>query len=264
MKISVLTPSYNSGKYIERAIQSVLRQNYSEYEHIIVDGGSTDQTLEILAIYPHLRWISEPDRGQSDAMNKAFTLSTGHIIVYLNADDEFESGAFSTIIKEFEENLAVDFVVGKLRIVVPPNTYFRTATDQYSDILKYWLHQFPANPVSYFYRRKVQQEIGAFPLDRYYTMDIWFILLVYQNFNIKKIDLTLGTFYFTGTNKTATGDTNKNLHREITRHLIKKDQLKLVWFFYHWVLFRYWRSGTIKTKLKKIQAAITHRLKQLL
>ena len=82
LKISVITPSLNSGAYIEEAIQSVLAQQYPNFEHIIVDGGSADETLEILRRYQHLKWISEPDRGQSHAMNKGFRMSSGDIIGY--------------------------------------------------------------------------------------------------------------------------------------------------------------------------------------
>ena len=101
MKISILTPSYNSGKYIERAIESVVDQGYDNWEHIIVDGGSTDGTAVILKKYPHLKWISEPDKGQSDAMNKAFEMSNGDIIGYLNADDWYELSIFSLIADVF-------------------------------------------------------------------------------------------------------------------------------------------------------------------
>ncbi len=69
-RISIITPSLNSGKYVERAINSVLNQNYSNYEHIIVDGGSSDTTIDIMKKYKRLKWISEPDIGQSDALNK--------------------------------------------------------------------------------------------------------------------------------------------------------------------------------------------------
>ncbi len=98
MKISVITPSYNSANTIETAIKSVLAQDYKNYEHIVVDGASTDGTLDILKRHPHLTWISEPDRGQVHAMNKGFAMATGDIIVNLNADDQFLQGAFSAVL----------------------------------------------------------------------------------------------------------------------------------------------------------------------
>src|ERR671923_29628 len=102
MKISVLTPTFNAGKYLPRAIESVLRQDYDDWEHIGMDGGSKDNTISILQNYQHLIWETKPDKGQSDAMNKAFQKSKGDIILYLNADDELDPGLFTRIVKEFE------------------------------------------------------------------------------------------------------------------------------------------------------------------
>ncbi|MDZ7776445.1 MAG: glycosyltransferase [Bacteroidales bacterium] len=104
-KISIITPCLNAANHIENAIESVLSQDYDNYEHIIVDGGSTDETLNILMKYEHLYWVSEPDKGQSDAMNKGFSLSKGDIIVYLNADDSFSEGVFSEVVECFREEL---------------------------------------------------------------------------------------------------------------------------------------------------------------
>ena len=84
MKISIITPSFNQGQFIEEAIQSVLVQGYPDFEHIVVDNCSTDQTPEVVRRYPHVRWISEPDRGQSHALNKGFHLATGDVLTTLD------------------------------------------------------------------------------------------------------------------------------------------------------------------------------------
>jgi len=86
--VSVITPSFNQAPFIEETIRSVLLQSYPALEYLIVDGGSRDGTVEILRRYdPWLRWISEPDRGQTDAINKGLRLATGDILAYLNADE---------------------------------------------------------------------------------------------------------------------------------------------------------------------------------
>ena len=85
--VSVVTPSLNQGRYLREAIESVRAQTYSPIEHVVVDGGSTDETLDILSEYDHLRWVSEPDRGQSHALNKGFARAAGEIFGWLNADD---------------------------------------------------------------------------------------------------------------------------------------------------------------------------------
>src|ERR1700748_3664539 len=140
MKISVLTPSYNTGKYVEREIQSVINQRYESFEHIIVDGGSKDDSLAIFKKYDHLIWVSEPDKGQSDAMNKAFNISTGDIIVYLNADDEFAPNAFTEIITAFKNKPDTDMVVGNLVYIHPQGSNIRVPSHKYSDIVQYWLN----------------------------------------------------------------------------------------------------------------------------
>ena len=123
-KISVITPTYNAADTIETAIWSVLSQNYSNYEHIIVDGESTDDTVDILKKYKHLKWISEADKGQADAMNKGFNYSTGDIIVFLNADDYFFASAFNKVIPAFQNNASSD-TANPLRFMLSANGIVR-------------------------------------------------------------------------------------------------------------------------------------------
>jgi glycosyltransferase involved in cell wall biosynthesis len=96
--VSVVTPSLDQGAYIEEAIRSVLEQDYPRIEHIVVDGCSTDQTLEILRRHPHLRWTSEPDSGQAEAINKGFRMAAGEILGWLNADDYLLPGAIAAAV----------------------------------------------------------------------------------------------------------------------------------------------------------------------
>ena len=86
--VSIITPSYNQGRFIRQTIESVLNQKYPNIEYIIVDGGSSDNTLEIIKEYEgKIKWISEKDNGQSDAINKGFSMANGEIIAWLNSDD---------------------------------------------------------------------------------------------------------------------------------------------------------------------------------
>jgi glycosyltransferase involved in cell wall biosynthesis len=93
--VSIVTPSLNQGRYLREAVESVRAQTYAPLEHIVVDGGSTDGTLEILRAYDRLRWVSEPDRGQSHALNKGFAMAGGEIFGWLNADDAYEPHALA-------------------------------------------------------------------------------------------------------------------------------------------------------------------------
>ena len=112
MKISVVTPSYNQGWALERTIRSVLAQDCPHVEYIIVDGGSTDNSLDIIKKYEkHLAyWVSEPDRGQSHAINRGFERATGDIFCWLNSDDFFAPNALIKIINGFEKNPSVDVI----------------------------------------------------------------------------------------------------------------------------------------------------------
>lgn len=102
-KISIVTPSFNQGQYIEQTILSVLNQNYPNLEYIIIDGGSTDNTVEIIKKYEvHLKyWVSEADKGQSDAINKGLEHCTGDIFNWLNSDDYLEPGALLHVAEEY-------------------------------------------------------------------------------------------------------------------------------------------------------------------
>ena len=100
-KISIVTPSYNQGEFIERTIRSVLLQGYPNLEYIIIDGGSTDRSVELIGKYePFIRyWVSEPDKGQSNAINKGFQHASGGIFAWLNSDDIYLPGALVAVAK---------------------------------------------------------------------------------------------------------------------------------------------------------------------
>lgn len=158
-KISVITPSFNQGEFIAQTVESVLSQNYPNFEHIIMDGGSTDETLSVLARYPHLTVISEQDRGQSHAINKALNLATGDIIAWINSDDWYEPGIFTEIAKALEE---YPIVMGECGVTDRNGNVQEIATNRehsWYDLLKYWVyHSVPAQP-GIFFKKKILDDI---------------------------------------------------------------------------------------------------------
>jgi glycosyltransferase involved in cell wall biosynthesis len=171
-RISILTPSYNQGRYIEENIQSVLNQNYPNVEHIVIDGGSTDGTVEILKKYPHLKWVSEKDHGQADALNKGLAMATGEIIGWLNSDDFYEENIAREVVKEFRDK-TVGWVIGN-------KTYFFDGTSEkkldksspitYRDLLSCSRFVCVSQQATFF-RRSFLEEVGGWNPEFYMEMD---------------------------------------------------------------------------------------------
>jgi len=126
-KISVITPSRNQAAFLERTILSVLNQRYPNLEFIVVDGGSTDGSVGILRKYEgHLaRWVSEPDEGQSDALNKGFAMATGDLVAWQNSDDLYLPGALETVAKAFREHPGHDVYFGNMVTLDPEDRILR-------------------------------------------------------------------------------------------------------------------------------------------
>lgn len=112
MKFSIVTPSYNQGRFLPDCVESVLSQKGVELEHIVTDAGSTDETLEVLKRYAHLKWTSEPDKGMSDGINKGFLRATGDWVMWLNCDDYLLPGALAKVAQFVSENSDADFIHG--------------------------------------------------------------------------------------------------------------------------------------------------------
>ncbi len=114
LKFSIVTPSFNQAHFLEETILSVLNQRYPNLEYIVIDGGSTDNTVEIVRKYEeHIAyWVSEKDRGQVDALNKGFARATGDILAFINSDDVYLPGTFAAVAKAFESDPACDWLCG--------------------------------------------------------------------------------------------------------------------------------------------------------
>lgn len=115
MKFSIITPSFRQGQYIRQNIESVLQQGWTEFEHVVVDGGSLDETVSVLESYPHLKWISEKDEGQADALNKGLRMVSGDVVGWINSDDYYFGDTFTKVAAVFRDP-EVMWVIGDISL----------------------------------------------------------------------------------------------------------------------------------------------------
>lgn len=196
--LSIVTPSYNQATFIAENLESVRNQAGADVEHIVVDGGSDDGTVDILREYEdtyNLRWVSESDRGQTHALNKGIEMANGEWIGWQNSDDYYVPGAFAAFRSALVENPGADAVYGDLVIVDESSErrarQFMTRPSKF--IQRYW-SLFASNQ-ALFVRREILKEI--YPLDESltYTMDaelIWELLD--GDYELVRVSQELGAF----------------------------------------------------------------------
>lgn len=208
-KISIITPSLNQVNFLEQTITSVLSQNYPNLEYIIIDGGSTDQSVEIIKKYKkHLAyWVSKPDRGQSDAINKGLRKATGEVINWINSDDYYEKGALTAIADAFRDK-EVNAVCGKGKIVRQDGELVRYSrgTDVYNDNLAKTIGWARIDQPETFFRRQVLKKTGLLNPNLHYVMDkAWWInyLLIFGLDGVRKFDDILVNFRLHEASKTV-------------------------------------------------------------
>jgi glycosyltransferase involved in cell wall biosynthesis len=173
-RISIVTPSYNQAQFIEETIRSVLMQGYPNLEYIIVDGGSTDGSVDIIRKYEDwlTHWVSEPDRGQAEAINKGWEHSTGHILAWLNSDDVYRPGALSRVAEAFQCHLDAVVVVGACAITDIDRNVLGCKLSRFLDP-KHFLYEaasVPGQP-AVFLARQVVEEIGGLDESLHYVLD---------------------------------------------------------------------------------------------
>ena len=170
--VSIVTPSYNQGQFIEETILSVVNQDYPRIEYIIMDGGSTDETLDILRKYTGLlTWYSEKDKGQSDAINKGLRLAKGEILAYLNSDDTYLPGAFTRAVRYLTaENPDSHFVYGEGYHITAEGTIIERYPTEPFDIRRLAETCFICQPTT-FWKRDVMETIGFFNENLHYALD---------------------------------------------------------------------------------------------
>jgi glycosyltransferase involved in cell wall biosynthesis len=196
MKVSIITVCYNSASHVEDAINSVAAQDYGNIEHIIIDGGSTDGTIALLEKHDGriASWISEPDRGIYDAMNKGIGMATGEVIGLLNSDDfYYNSSIISQVAAAFEDQ-KIDAVYGDLIFIDPENLNrtVRTYSSAKWSPARFARGYMPAHP-TFFVRRKYYEKFGLFETDYRIAADYEMLirLLFVNKLKYKYLPLTM-------------------------------------------------------------------------
>ncbi|MEH2144412.1 glycosyltransferase family 2 protein [Nostoc sp.] len=213
--ISIITPVYNGERFIESCLQVVIDQNCLEVEHIIVDGGSSDKTVDIIKDkanqYPHIRWISEKDQGQSDAMNKGIAMVQGQIIGVLNVDDFYEINILNRICEFFKTLSNPSLIVGNCNIFNQKDELISINKPNRLRTIDFLLERrvnddgiidasFPVNPSAYFYHKSLHQQIGLYKVEEHYAMDVDFLLKAVCSSHVKYFNETWGNYrYYPGT-----------------------------------------------------------------
>jgi len=270
--VSIVTPSYNKGRFIEETILSVKNQTYPHIEHIVIDGGSTDGTLDILRKYSNNPiWISEPDRGQSDAVNKGWKMAKGEILAYLNADDTYMPWAVETAVKYLVEHPDVDMIYGKCNLINEDGM----VTGQYpylsaeSDLAKLICSPFIIPQPTVFFKRQVLDTTGYLDTDLHMAMDYDLWIRIGLKCKIEYIPEVLANFRVCPGTKTV-DQTYKFLddHSRILNALFSDPELpqevkNLKWWAYshlHVLSGSYYYSSGQRQKARKhfLKALIWH------
>ncbi len=227
--ISIITPCLNRSGFIREAIESVLNQDYPDFEHIIMDGGSTDGSLDILHSYSHLRVVSEPDQGMYDAINKGIRLARGEIIGLLNTDDLYAEGCFNAVAAAFEQNPETLAVVGGITTFKDsrkgPLVVNSVPTIEPEEL---WMRLIEGHPVTnaWFFRRVLFEQVGLFDDQYRYSADRFFLIHLTLDGGVRPVPIHRVLYHYrqhSGSATITTLDSRSPQHGALRMKTLEED-----------------------------------------
>jgi glycosyltransferase involved in cell wall biosynthesis len=204
-RISVVTPSYNQAKFLERTILSVINQGYPNLEYIIIDGGSTDGSTDLIKKYEkHLTyWISEKDCGQSHAINKGLKIVTGDWVAWQNSDDIFYPGTFESLANAARKNSQSSLIIGNMNMIDEQGDVIndlKYVTPTYESLLAEGM---VLTNQAAFWRRSIHEKIGYLKEDLHYGFDFEWFLRILQHGRATHVNKTWGGLRMHSQTKTS-------------------------------------------------------------
>lgn len=171
--VSIVTPSFNQAEFLERTIQSVLSQDYPNLEYIIIDGGSTDGSVEIIRKYENrlAYWVSEKDKGQTNAINKGFNRAKGEIFAWLNSDDIYEPGAIQAAVEALMSDPSLGFVYGDCNFIDSHDRIIGKFDVRQTDLKKLQRGYVHIPQQAFFFRGELWKKVGPLDESIYFAMD---------------------------------------------------------------------------------------------
>jgi glycosyltransferase involved in cell wall biosynthesis len=244
-RISLVTASYNQGRFLRRTIDSVLAQNDPDLEHIVVDGMSADDTPGVLARYPHLKVVREPDRGQADAVNKGFRLATGDVFGFLNSDDTLEPGALARVRRELDPARGRHVVVGRCRFVDEDDRFtgreHPSAFAGHRRVLEVWKGHTIPQPAT-FWTREVWRRCGPLDEGEPLVLDYDLFCRVSKCYTFHPVDQVLANYRLHPASKTCSAADDRVLAESLR------------------VSRRYWGPWTSPLRWRLEASYLSHRL----
>lgn len=229
MKLSILLVVLNNKAFIAQAMDNFLAQSCPDAELLVMDGASTDGTLSIIqdyaARYPSIRYVSEKDAGQSDAMNKGLRIANGEFVSFLNVDDYYSEGVLNEVVSLLHADASIDFITGNCNVWDAQGEliYLNRPTPIEKHHVLSGYH-FPVNPTAYFYRRSIHEKIGFYNEKNHYNMDLEFIIQTALQYKITYVDRIWGNFRMLPNSKTFSDQSTKQL--EIRKHALLSSYLR--------------------------------------